>query len=94
MEKQQLNDTLAQLHDELAHGPELDEESRERLSQLVADIQHALQSDTAGESDSSDESAESLTDRLQDAVADFESAHPQFSELMGRIADGLSQLGI
>ncbi len=94
MEKQQLNDTLTQLHDALAHGPQLDEESRERLSQLLADIQNVLQSDDTGESDSSDESGESLTDRLQDAIADFEAAHPQFSELMGRIADGLSQLGI
>ncbi len=94
MEKQQLNDTLAQLHEELVHGPELDEESRERLSQLVADIQSVLQSDAGDQSASADDTEESLTDRLQDAIADFEAAHPQFSELMGRIADGLSQLGI
>jgi hypothetical protein len=36
----------------------------------------------------------SLTERMQEAIADFEAAHPRVSELIGRIADGLSQLGI
>ncbi|MBX3436926.1 MAG: DUF4404 family protein [Planctomycetaceae bacterium] len=92
MEKQQLHSTLAQLHEELAKGPELDAESRSRLSQLLADIQQVLQNEPAAE-ESPDEDA-SLTDRLQDAIIDFEATYPRFSQLMGRIADGLSQLGI
>jgi hypothetical protein len=94
MDKQQLDDTLARLHQELSARPELDAESRERLSQLLADIQRVL-TETPEESQThAGEKHESLRDRLQDAIVDFEAAHPQFSQLMGRIADGLSQMGI
>ncbi|MGD9857359.1 MAG: DUF4404 family protein [Planctomycetaceae bacterium] len=93
MDKQQLHDMLSQLHEELTQGPMLDAESRVRLSQLLADIQQVLQADTADETVKEDDD-ESLGDRLQDAIVDFEAAHPQFSQLMGRIADGLSQMGI
>jgi hypothetical protein len=94
MDKQQLADTLARLHQELSARPELDAESRERLSQLLADIQSVLTETPEDAQRPEDEEHNSLRDRLQDAIVDFEAAHPQFSQLMGRIADGLSQMGI
>ena len=94
MDKQQLDDTLARLHQELSARPELDAESRERLSQLLADIQSVLTEAPEESQTDAGEKHESLRDRLQDAIVDFEAAHPQFSQLMGRIADGLSQMGI
>lgn len=94
MDKQQLDATLAQLHEELAHGPKLDQESRQRLTQLLADIQAVLEADASETETVDQEERESVRDRVQDVIVDFEAAHPQFSQLMGRIADGLSQLGI
>ncbi len=93
MDTNELNDTLASLHEELTHGQQLDEESRERLRVLLDDIRSTLDRDpaTPAEAGSPDDS---LSDRLQDAVVDFEAAHPQFSQMIGRIADGLSNLGI
>lgn len=94
MDTQQLHQTLARLHEELAEGPKLDSESRERLTVLLADIQRVLQSEETDDAATDDDDRESLGERLQDAIVDFEAAHPQFSQLMGRIADGLSQMGI
>lgn len=90
MDTNELNATLATLHDELTHGQELDEEARQRLRVLLNDIQAVL--DRGSEPEADDEDA--LSDRLQEAVSEFEAAHPQFSQLIGRIADGLSNLGI
>lgn len=93
MDTHELNKTLATLHEELSHGQQLDEESRDRLRVLLSDIQTALDR-SEGSSSEVNEGDDSLGDRMQDAVTDFEAAHPQFSQLIGRIADGLSNLGI
>ncbi|MCA9077037.1 MAG: DUF4404 family protein [Planctomycetaceae bacterium] len=93
MDTNELNDTLASLHEELTHGQELDEESRERLRVLLDDIRVALDGDPA-ERESPSSKDGSLGDRLQSAVVEFEAAHPHTSQLIGRIADGLSNMGI
>lgn len=93
MDANELKDTIASLQHELSHGKQLDEESRERLRVLLDDIHEVLHPDSTSCSTSGTQ-GDSLGDRLQDAVVDFEAAHPQFSQLIGRIADGLSNLGI
>lgn len=93
MDTQELNDILVTLHDELTHGQELDDESRKRLQVLLADIRSALDLDPESTSEGKAES-DSLGDRLQDAMIDFEAAHPKLSQAIGQIADGLSNLGI
>ncbi len=93
MDTNELNDTLASLHEELTQGQQLDEESRERLRVLLDDIRAMLDRDPAGPA-TPEGGSDSLGERLQDAVVDFEAAHPQFSQMIGRIADGLSNLGI
>lgn len=91
MDTQELNDTLAKLHEELTQGQQLDEDSKQRLRILLDDIRVALDHDAGTTTNGGDNS---LSDRLQEAVSEFEAAHPQFSQLIGRIADGLSNLGI
>lgn len=93
MDTNELNDTLASLHDELTHGQQLDEESRQRLRVLLDDIRIALDRDPATPATSPSEDP-SLSDRLQEALVEFEAAHPRLSQTIGRIADGLSNLGI
>jgi hypothetical protein len=92
MDTNQLKQTLDTLHDELSHGQQFDEEARQRLRILLADIHAVLDRDP--EKQSPHEKEDALSDRLQEAVSEFEAAHPQFSQLIGRIADGLSNLGI
>jgi hypothetical protein len=91
MNTHELKQTLDLLHEELSQRQELDDEARARLQVLLADIQDVLASHPQQPSDLDDEG---LGERLQEAVSEFEAAHPRFSQLIGRIADGLSNLGI
>lgn len=91
MNTDELKRTLDTLHEELTHGQQLDDEARRRLQVLLADIQDVLAREPQQASDVDDEG---LGERLQEAVSEFEAAHPRFSQLIGRIADGLSNLGI
>ena len=91
MNTDELKRTLDTLHEELTHGQQLDDEARQRLQVLLADIQDVLAREPQQASDVDDEG---LGERLQEAVSEFEAAHPRFSQLIGRIADGLSNLGI
>jgi hypothetical protein len=91
MNTDELKHTLDTLHEELTHGQELDDEARHRLQVLLGDIQDVLAREPQQAADVDDEG---LGERLQEAVSEFEAAHPRFSQLIGRIADGLSNLGI
>lgn len=91
MNTDELKQTLDTLHEELTHGQQLDEDARARLQVLLADIQNVLAREPQQSVDADDEG---LGERLQEAVSEFEAAHPRFSQLIGRIADGLSNLGI
>lgn len=91
MNTDELKQTLDTLHEELTHGQQLDDEARHRLQVLLGDIQDVLAREPQQAADADDEG---LGERLQEAVSEFEAAHPRFSQLIGRIADGLSNLGI
>ncbi len=93
MTAKDLNEHLTKLRAELDEGPELDEDSREKIAALVQDIQRVLDRQ-AREDDEDPNDDDTLGERLQDAVLHFEAAHPQISQFIGRLADGLSQMGI
>lgn len=82
-----LAEILDELHATLEDAPEVGEEGRAALRKAAAEIRDALECPDA-------ERSESLTDQLQDAVERFEVAHPQLTQIVGRIADALSDLGI
>ena len=91
MNTDELKQTLDTLHEELTQGQQLDDEARRRLQVLLADIQDVLAREPEQSAEGGDDG---LGERLQEAVSEFEAAHPRFSQLIGRIADGLSNLGI
>jgi hypothetical protein len=84
-----LPEILDELHAALeASGDELAEDVRAELREAANEIQQAL--DPA-------ESAEfsvSLRDRLTRTLESFEESHPRLTQVVGRIADALSDLGI
>jgi len=90
MPKDQLRQTLAALHAELSAEPDLDSETRDRLIQVAGEIDELLGRD----GESGDEPQNSLLDRITGLARPFEESHPSLAALLGRIADGLSQLGI
>jgi len=88
MEKSELIATLRKLHTELSQTDQADPETVDRLHVLTGEIQQLLErSETPPE-------AGTTTHGLRELLLKFEAEHPQFSELLGRIADGLSRMGI
>ena len=84
--RQTLEQTLNELHDQLAGAQDLDEAQRTRLRLAVQEIQQTL--------DDSKVSSASLATQLKQAVAQFEQSHPALTNSIGRIADLLAQMGI
>ncbi len=84
--RQTLDETLNELHQQLAGAKDLDEAQRAKLRQAVEEIQQTL--------DDTQVSSASLATQLKQAVAQFENSHPQLTNSIGRIADLLSQMGI
>ena len=90
MPQEHLKQTLQSLHEELSTGAPVDPEVRAQLQQLAAEIEGVLrQSPPAPAGDE-----ETLLDRVTGIAAPFEETHPRLAAILGRIADGLSQLGI
>jgi hypothetical protein len=90
MSQENLKQTLRNLHDELARTPSVDPELRVLLKSLAEDIDDVLH--PAAPPRAAED--ESLSDRVVSARQQFEESHPQLAAIIGRIADGLSQLGI
>ena len=82
-----LHEALNEVHELLESTADLQEEDRAELRSAIREIQVALDKDP--ESDSG-----SVRDRLKAAVERFEESHPRLTEMVGRIADSLAELGI
>lgn len=86
MPKETLRRNLALLHKELESADELDEETREDLAHLAADIQRVLAEEAADH--------RSITQRIESAALQFEATHPRLSRLFGEVTDALAKIGI
>ena len=82
-----LRDVLDELRELLEASPELGSEGRDALRQAAEDIRAAL--DSPGSERSS-----LLSDQLSQALERFEGSHPKLTQLVGRVADALADLGI
>jgi hypothetical protein len=89
MPKRELRERLAELHAELERSPAVDAESRQLLATLADDIHDVLDPEGVPTPDHT-----SLSERLTEAVREFEKSHPQLAAAVGRVADTLSNLGI
>jgi hypothetical protein len=85
---EKLRSTLSELESELEAVDSLDDEAREQLADAAAEIAAALR--RGKRSDDTTRVEDSLKDRL----VDFEASHPQIAIIVGRLLDGLAQLGI
>jgi hypothetical protein len=85
---EKLRSTLSELESELAAVDSLDDDARQRLADAAAEIAATLR--RGKRTDQTAEAEDSLKDRL----VDFEASHPQIAILVGRLLDGLAQLGI
>ncbi len=90
MEDPELRDTLEKLHQELEQTENLDEESRQHLQHLMADIRLTLDRDEAP----TPEHYESLGEQLTEGIQRYEVSHPSLTVAMQHALDILSGIGI
>ena len=88
MAEKKLTQLLEQLRTELASAEAVDEKGRELLRALNADIQNLL------EHTKSEDSADSLLERLQDTIDHFEVTHPALTSALSHLMTTLSNAGI
>ena len=90
MPAEQLRAELEQLNNLLQDPHGMDEATRQSLARLAADIQRVLQATSDGE----EQPHPDIRQRIDDAVVDFESKHPQLTQILSRVTDLLSNMGI
>jgi len=87
MPEAHLRQRLAELHAELERDPDVDDESKQLLEALTADIRRVLEREER-------EDDTPLTEQLAEGVRRFEESHPELAAALNRIANALSNLGI
>ena len=88
MDDKDLQQKLSELHAEIDDAQDVDEEARQLLIHLQQDIQRLL------ERDSDAEAHRSLTERLNQAIKQFEVTHPDLSLSKGQLVDLQARVGI
>ena len=89
MDKQQLHEKLAQLHAELNQVEGADTDQQAILRKVASDIQNLLERQEEGA-----EHYRDLGERLKEAVAQLEAAHPEATLRMRQVIDQLAFMGI
>ncbi|HEU0295062.1 MAG TPA: DUF4404 family protein [Anaerolineales bacterium] len=87
MEENDLTNLLKQLRAELANIKVVDQQGRELLRGLNADIRNLLER-------SEDDSDDSLLERLQDSIDYFEATHPRLTQALSQLLNSLNNAGI
>ena len=88
MEDQSLRDLLGRLHEELEHGPPIDDRTRSLLGTVLADINVALESTRTGEP----REHHSLVERLREGSGHLEESHPRLTATIGQLVDALTSI--
>lgn len=90
MDKIELQSLLKSLHRELASLDKVDDRTKQLLTQVTDDVQRVLERDEDAASEGETGSSESV----RSTIEEFEAEHPKLAETLGRIADGLANMGI
>ena len=90
MDKQQLIETLEALQAGLAEHEGVAEETQAALGRVTDDVRRVLDP----EEETGEDDAHASREGLQGLIQEFEAEHPKLAETIGRIADGLANLGI
>ncbi len=84
--RESLNETLRNLHEQLASDRTLDAEQIALLRSAANEIEETL--------DNAEVNSLDLAQRMQANSLSFSASHPMLVQTIGRIADLLSQMGI
>ena len=98
-DRESLQALLGRVHERLNESGSVDSGSRELLTQLMGDIERALQQQGGGASPgtrvpAAPTAAGEHTSRLESLAVRFEAEHPALAESLFRLADLLGKVGI
>jgi len=98
-EREQLRQTLDQLHQQLQGAKDLDPQLAAQLRTTTAEIEQKLSAigsapPAAAVEQAEPQEEESFQDSLQQAAVHFEESHPTLYGTVSRLIDVLAQLGI
>ncbi|HNB53436.1 MAG TPA: DUF4404 family protein, partial [Anaerolineales bacterium] len=82
-----LRELLDQLQNEIQNTETLDDQGYQLLKDLDEDIQALLER-------ADDDSDDTFTERLEDAIYHFEATHPTLTVVISKVLDSLSGAGI
>ena len=88
MSKHELRDALTQLYAEIEKLQDEDSEVKDRLNELIKDIEEQIE----GEGD--ELHADTLIDKLQLQIEQFETEHPRVTGILNQLMLTLSNMGI
>jgi len=91
MEREELKQTLQQLHQQLQSGEPVDPQLAALLQQVSQEV--ILLASTTSPLPA-DMQKESLLDRMLGLTQEFEETHPLLAEAIGRVATAFSRIGI
>lgn len=90
MDKQQLQDRLEELHNELQQINSVDEDERRILQKVIGDINKLIETGDADQHHVYDR----LGEGLREGIERFEASHPRATMLMGQVVEALAKIGI
>jgi predicted component of type VI protein secretion system len=90
MQQSEFNEMLKKLHEELISTESLDNTSIELLENIQGDLETILDE----EQETGQEEHQSLSDKLRDAVDEYEESHPNLVIAMKHVLDSLANMGL
>ena len=90
MDQNSLRELAAKLHEQLSEALRADPKSRERLSDMMQDINRLIDAPAGAPSPAQ----RSLPDRLERIAVQFEADHPTLAASARRLIDLLGEVGI
>ena len=91
MPRQQLQEALSALHQELESAQQIWPDDRYALVQAMQEIHEALDQADSGNQESS---VGPLSARVSELIEEFETSHPQFAKILSSVSESLANLGI
>jgi len=89
MPRQELNEALDALREELESGEQIGPDDREALVRAMQEIHEAL-----GEAETAPAAGGPLSNRISALIEGFETSHPKFAEILSSVSESLANLGI
>lgn len=93
MKSEELQQSLAKLHEELQRTTQVDADTRQAMANVLDDLQRVI-GNPLNNSSPSHPTVPSMAAKLKVMVKEFETKHPQLTGVIQKVVDQLAEMGI